>query len=207
MEIDDVCLDCRRTPGSGPEAPRSFRLNANGHDCRGTVAFDSAREEYVVESPDLARRFRYKEGTRRGTLVDLLNASQSFVVIPETPEVIYSESGFFNPRLGLGASFNSAALGLNDMIGPGSRPARLQFRERSQGKRTPRRLGRQVRLQLDRHKCIGAFARRRPRIVRRWSKRKLRLSACRSPRRTRDGCHGARQGIEEARVRIGGRTP
>lgn len=116
VEINDVCLDCRRSPGSPLDAPRIFRINANGHDCRGTVAFDSAREEYVLESEELDRLYRYREGTRQGTLMDFLNANQSFVIIPETPEVIYSESGFFDPRLGLGSRFDPAALGLSDMI-------------------------------------------------------------------------------------------
>lgn len=116
MEIDDVCLDCRRNPGSAPEDPRAFRLNANGQACLGTVAFDRAREEYVLESEDLARRYRYQEGTRQGTLVDFLNSNQSFIVVPETADVIYSESGFFDPRLGLGSRFDPAALGLDDMI-------------------------------------------------------------------------------------------
>jgi hypothetical protein len=116
LEIDDVCLDCRRTPGSAPDEPRAFRITANGQVCRGTVAFDRAREEYVLESTDLDRLYRYAEGTRHGTLLDFLNTNQAFTVIPETSGVIYSESGFFDPRLGLGNRFDPAALGLDDMI-------------------------------------------------------------------------------------------
>ena len=116
MEIGDVCLECKRRRGSSPNDPRGFRMIANGRECQGTVAFDVAKEEYVLESTDLARLYRYAEGTRQGTLVDFLNAGQAFTVVPETPEVIYSESGFFDPRLGLGHRFDRSALGLDDMI-------------------------------------------------------------------------------------------
>lgn len=116
MEIDDVCLECKRPRGSSSSDPRDFRLIANGRECSGSVFFDAAKEEYTLESIDLERLYRYAEGTRHGTLVDFLNARQAFTVVPETPEVIYSESGFFDPRLGLGPRFNPSALGLDDMI-------------------------------------------------------------------------------------------
>lgn len=116
MEIEDVCLECKPPRGGAPKDPRGFRMIANGRECYGTVLFDGAKEEYVLVSTDLARLYRYAEGTRQGTLVDFLNARQAFTVVPETPEVIYSENGFFDPRLGLGPRFDPSALGLDDMI-------------------------------------------------------------------------------------------
>jgi hypothetical protein len=116
MEIEDACLECKPPRGGSPKDPRDFRMIANGRECRGTLLFDGAKEEYVLASTDLARLYRYAEGTRQGTLIDFLNSRQAFTVVPETPEVIYSESGFFDPRLGLGPRFDPSALGLDDMI-------------------------------------------------------------------------------------------
>ncbi|MGY3499177.1 DEAD/DEAH box helicase [Bradyrhizobium sp. USDA 4502] len=116
LNIEDVCLDCRRTAGSAPEEPRAFRITANGRICHGSVAFDRSTGEYVLESADLSRLYRYADGTRHGTMLDFLNTRQAFSIVPETVGVIYSESGFFDPRLGLGARFDPTALGLDDMI-------------------------------------------------------------------------------------------
>lgn len=116
MEIEDVCLECRRPPGGSPTDPRVFRMSANGRDCHGSVVFDPTKAQYVLESADLARLYRYAVGTRQGTLVDFLNSRQAFTVVPETTGVIYSESGFFDPQLGLGPKFDPSALGLDGLI-------------------------------------------------------------------------------------------
>jgi superfamily II DNA or RNA helicase len=115
LEIDDICLDCRPVAGRD-SAPRQIRLVANGTDCVGTFSYDGRKQGYQLVSDDLARRYRYEEGTRVGNLVDFLNANQTFVVVPESEDVIYSEGGFFDPRLGLGRHFDPAALGLDEMI-------------------------------------------------------------------------------------------
>lgn len=116
LDIEDVCLDCRITSKSN-SAPRKIEIVANGTDCGGTFGYDKSAERYELMSDELERRYRFEDGTRIGNLVDFLNANQAFVVVPDSDSVIYSEGGFFDPRLGLGRHFDPAALGLKEMIG------------------------------------------------------------------------------------------
>ena len=115
LEVEDVCLECRASSKSAA-APRAIELVGNGVECRGAVQYDPDRERYEILSEDIERRYRFEDGTRMGNLVEFLNARQAFVVVPEAEGVIYSENGFFDPRLGLGDDFDPASLGLDEMI-------------------------------------------------------------------------------------------
>lgn len=116
LHIEDACLECGPSPGGSASDARSVSITANGTDCVGTFAFDRATERYLLTSPDLEKRYRYEEGTVSGNLVGFLNARQAFVVVPDSPGVIYSEGNFFDPRLGLGRRFDPDGLGLTQMI-------------------------------------------------------------------------------------------
>jgi hypothetical protein len=116
LDIEDVCLECRIVSKRN-SAPREIKIVANGTDCVGTFSYDKDAERYELASDEIERRYRFADGTRIGNLVDFLNSRQAFVVVPEADGVIYTEGGFFDPRLGLGPDFDPAALGLRDMIG------------------------------------------------------------------------------------------
>ena len=115
LDIEDVSLDCEDVTGS-PDDPRKVVLVANGSSCAGTFVFNPGSERYELESDELERRYRYEDGTTIGNLVSFLNARQAFIVVPEAPGAIYSDGGFFDPRLGLGKTFDPAGLGLDEMI-------------------------------------------------------------------------------------------
>ena len=115
LDIEDVSLDCEPVAGK-PAEPRKVDIVANGASCAGTFAFNRATERYELESDELERRYRYEDGTTIGNLVSFLNARQAYIVVPEAPDAIYSDGGFFDPRLGLGKNFDPTALGLDEMI-------------------------------------------------------------------------------------------
>lgn len=115
LEIEDVCLNCASVRGQ-PAAPRAVKLIANGVRCSGTFEYLPSEQRYQIVSADLERLFRYEDASRLGNLVDFLNVNQAFVVIPATRNIIYSEGGFYNPMLKLGAAFDAEALGLTDII-------------------------------------------------------------------------------------------
>ena len=127
LDIEDVCIDCARVPGR-PSAPRAVELIANGKICNGTFEYLVPDERYKLVCPDLERRYRYEDGAHTGNLVDYLNTNQSFVVVPESENAIYSEGGFYDPQLKLGVNFDPDALGLSDLIvdHPGLRNCRSE---------------------------------------------------------------------------------
>jgi hypothetical protein len=116
LDIEDVCLECRTSPGGNAGDARRVVITANGTNCAGTFGYDRAAERYILESPELERLYRHEIGTIAGNLVSFLNARQAFVVVPDSPDAIYSEGNFFDPRLGLGRRFDPVALGLTQMI-------------------------------------------------------------------------------------------
>jgi superfamily II DNA or RNA helicase len=116
LDVEDVCLECRAAPGSSAGDAREVVISANGTDCAGTFEYDRAAERYMLESRELERLYRHEDGTTTGNLVSFLNARQAFVVVPESPDAIFSEGSFFDPRLGLGRRFDPEALGLTQMI-------------------------------------------------------------------------------------------
>jgi hypothetical protein len=115
IEIDDICLDCK-VIGRDRKGPRAITLQANGVDCEGTFEYEEGAQRYLLTCDRLEQLYRHADGTEAGTIVDILNHNQGFVVIPESPNVVYSEGTFFDPQLGLGPDFDPAALGLDSMI-------------------------------------------------------------------------------------------
>jgi superfamily II DNA or RNA helicase len=103
LELEDICADCERAK---PGQPRSFEVRGHGRAFKGTVAFDSSVQRYVIDSPELAESFHYV-GQRPGSdLVSFLNRSQSFSILPESPKVIYADGSFFSPNIGTGSEFD-----------------------------------------------------------------------------------------------------
>jgi hypothetical protein len=115
LDVEDACLDCHPLRGN-PNAPRIVTIVANGLDCAGTFHYDPVQQIYVLTSEDLARRYRYVDTNAIGNVVDYLNANQSFTVIPDDSNIIYTERGFYKPGLRTGRSFNPADLGLEDLL-------------------------------------------------------------------------------------------
>lgn len=113
LDIPDCSVDC--TP-MGQGEVREIRIDANGIACRGTFFFDPSKQRYELRSDDLSRRYVRDDDGRNADLVELLNSSQSFVVIPETAGIIYTNENFYDPQLGLGNNFDPSSLGISEVI-------------------------------------------------------------------------------------------
>ncbi|MBX3521602.1 MAG: DEAD/DEAH box helicase family protein [Xanthobacteraceae bacterium] len=113
IDIANSSVDCH-VMGRGEV--RQLEIEANGVRCAATFSFDTLKQRYELASDDLARLYVRSAGDRGADLVEFLNSNQSFVVIPDSAGAIYADGNFYDPRLGLGAQFDPAALGLSEML-------------------------------------------------------------------------------------------
>lgn len=111
VDIGDSCIECEVSDDASPGAPRKLEIIANGVACPATLRF-VGDGSYELVSERLERAYRKQGSTRSGNLVDYLNVRQAFTVLPETPNVVYADSGFYDPRIRLGPEFTPAELGL-----------------------------------------------------------------------------------------------
>ncbi|MFD1297003.1 DEAD/DEAH box helicase [Lysobacter gummosus] len=109
IEIDDACLDLTAQPAD--PTIRLFGPGAviNGSVIDGYVKFDPVTERYIVQSK-LLKNVRMNDGSGID-LVDYLNSTQSFSIVPEEVGVIYSQGTYFDPKLPLGGRFDERAIG------------------------------------------------------------------------------------------------
>ncbi|MCA0367232.1 MAG: DEAD/DEAH box helicase family protein [Proteobacteria bacterium] len=115
LVIADALVSCI-APANGPANQRDFVLNANGVQVQGNVTFDPAQECYTLHAPNLNRLYRREGAHSLGGIVDDLNQRQGFIILPETPGVIYAGGAFYDPDLGLGPGFDPARLGLDRLL-------------------------------------------------------------------------------------------
>ncbi|QNP45677.1 DEAD/DEAH box helicase family protein [Sphingomonas sediminicola] len=119
VEIADLCLECHADQAEAAgdlEARRLVQIDANNVACPGTVRYVASSGTYELESPRLAQLYRRTDATRSGSIVDVLNARQAFTVITESPNTVYADSNFYDPRLPLGPGFDFAAIGLGNVF-------------------------------------------------------------------------------------------
>lgn len=115
LSIADALVACT-LPANGPPGQRAFLLNANGAAIQGHVTFDAQDGDYLLHAPDLDRLYRRANGPNHGGIVDDLNQRQGFMILPETPGIIYAGGAFYDPDLGLGPGFDPARLGLDRLL-------------------------------------------------------------------------------------------
>lgn len=119
VEIADLCLECYADAAEGVgdlEARRAVQIDANGLACPGIVRYVASSGTYELESERLAQLYRRVDATRSGSIIDVLNARQAFSVITESPNTVYADSSFYDPRLPLGPGFDFAAIGLGNLL-------------------------------------------------------------------------------------------
>ncbi|MDP2401748.1 MAG: hypothetical protein Q8M66_07200, partial [Actinomycetota bacterium] len=97
LELTDTCLAVK----SG-----KFELKANGESVEGTIAFDTARSKYRIDSPALASKYVTKSSDGIDNLVDRVNAEQSLQVLPVSPDRFYAYGSFFDPRIKIGSRYD-----------------------------------------------------------------------------------------------------
>lgn len=119
VEIANLCLEC--TPDAAEaaddvESRRTVQIQANGIGCPGTVRYLANDGVYELESDSLAQLYRRTEATHSGSIVDIINSRQAFTVITASPDAVYADSSFYDPRLPLGPGFDPAAIGFSNVF-------------------------------------------------------------------------------------------
>jgi superfamily II DNA or RNA helicase len=83
-----------------------FVLLANDQECNIEINYDNKKNQYILGSADLDRLYRSVYYFDRKGIVDYLNKSQSFRVIPNTEGMIYVYGEFYKPLYKLGDEFD-----------------------------------------------------------------------------------------------------
>ena len=118
VDIEDACFELvAKTVAGLRTRVFSSAARVNGVKLKGSITFDPKRQRYEISSDEL-RRYVSTDSGRRLTLLDYLNATQEFSVLTSTPGIVYCEGTFFDPKIKLGAGFDSAALGLDGVFEP-----------------------------------------------------------------------------------------
>ncbi|MBN1305574.1 MAG: DEAD/DEAH box helicase family protein [Anaerolineales bacterium] len=109
MMIQDV--SCEVTKGS-------FEVIANRKKCKVHVGYDKKRRRYHLDSKDIDELYRnIRENDDRG-LITYLNQEQSFRIIPNTEEVIYTMGEFYQPMFKVGKSFDPHLFEVSQVLVP-----------------------------------------------------------------------------------------
>jgi hypothetical protein len=106
MQVEDLCSDTKPADLGARGASRfAFEIRANGQPAKVFIHYNAERKRYILESPDLDRRYHYRaQGPGKG-LVTYLNQEQSFRVIPASGDAIYVDGSFYRPLLEFGDRF------------------------------------------------------------------------------------------------------
>lgn len=97
LEMEELCKD---VVGGG------LTVTANGRSCQVTVTYDPVRARYSLESPALDSMYYASDPEDRRTVMQVLNETQAFHVIPSSRSVFYSQGAFYRPRIEFGPDFD-----------------------------------------------------------------------------------------------------
>lgn len=106
-----------------------FTCRANGRRFHIAIHYDPAKETYKLTSPELAQAFVRKNPATNEVvenLIEHLNHSQSFRIVPKTSGVIYAHSGFYEPKLPLWGISGTARYDLLRVFRPDKRLATIE---------------------------------------------------------------------------------
>ena len=84
-----------------------FIIVANKNECEVDIHFDTVRGIYVLKSADLDSLYVNSDVSDKKGIVGYLNQSQSFRVIPNTPNIVYVYGNFYKPLYKVGKEFNT----------------------------------------------------------------------------------------------------
>jgi superfamily II DNA or RNA helicase len=110
MEIDDLCAEVK-TNGK-------FSVLANGARRFGNISFDPKRHQYVISSRELDELYVSQDPINPEGLIRYLNSSQSFRIIPRSPDVFYTLGDFYSPLVKFGPDYDDGKMGLFHSIFP-----------------------------------------------------------------------------------------
>jgi hypothetical protein len=109
LEIED--LSCEVENGR-------FQLLANGVRCRVSIAYDSVRRRYELDSADLDSLYKNRTPFHERGVIGYLNQEQSFRIIPKSTNVIYALGQFYKPVFKVGREFDPEHFEVSQILVP-----------------------------------------------------------------------------------------
>jgi superfamily II DNA or RNA helicase len=110
LEIEDVSHEIKRG---------HFYVRANGKRCAVKIEADPERRRFILSSADLDGLFcRKADQTDKRGLITYLNQEQSFRLITEAEDLIYTLGEFYRPAFKVGKAFNPASFEVSQILIP-----------------------------------------------------------------------------------------
>jgi len=107
MTVEDTCSEVK---------DKSFTITANGILATAYIEFDPTTERYHVSSTDLENLYYSTDPLFSRGLVNYLNQTQSFRVIPKSEGSLYAIGEFFSPIMKFGPSYRDDQIGLFSIL-------------------------------------------------------------------------------------------
>lgn len=110
LQLEDACCEVDSTG--------QFTVKGNGRACLAEIVFNTKTNRYHIESAALDELYHsHEEGLERG-LVQFLNRSQSFRVIPKSERSFYTLGAFYSPMIRFGPTYDDDQIGLLKILYP-----------------------------------------------------------------------------------------
>jgi hypothetical protein len=110
MQIEDLCAEV--------DENHRFSVLANGAQRSAKIDFDHERGRYVISSRELDELYTSTDPDNPEGLVNYLNLTQSFRVIPRSPRVFYTRGDFYSPLIKFGPGYDDGKTGLLNSLIP-----------------------------------------------------------------------------------------
>ena len=107
MTVEDTCSEVK---------DKSFTITANGILATAYIEFDPTTERYHVSSTDLENLYYSTDPLFSRGLVNYLNQTQSFRVIPKSEGSLYAIGEFFSAIMKFGPSYRDDQIGLFSIL-------------------------------------------------------------------------------------------
>jgi superfamily II DNA or RNA helicase len=103
MIIEDLCSEIKNG---------AFNVNCNGVDCDVQVSYDGNLHKYILNSAELDSLYYSNDENLKSGVINYLNSSQSFRIIPKSEDSFYTLGEFYSPILRFGPSYSDEQFGL-----------------------------------------------------------------------------------------------
>jgi superfamily II DNA or RNA helicase len=107
IQMEDRCLEI--------DQQGRFEVTANGKICPVTITYDEVKKRYLLSSEELEAVYLHKDEPG-WNLIDYLNRNQSFRIIPQQRNLIYTLGNFYRPDFQTGKRFNLRKFALDDVL-------------------------------------------------------------------------------------------
>lgn len=110
LEIEDLAQEIK---------DGHFQIQANGKQCDVLVEADPEKQRFILRSADLDSLYcRKTDQTDKRDLITYLNQEQSFRLITDAADLVYTLGGFYQPSFKVGSSFDPALFEVGQTLIP-----------------------------------------------------------------------------------------